>query len=80
MKKKIRTLKQLKNHPLVDEVWKESQDNQYDDCDEVFWLTLKEGYYFEVLQSSLITTRGFVYEIVEEFNCISHSIKKDTRN
>jgi len=76
---KPRTLKQLKNHPLVDEVWKESQDNQYDDCDEVFWLSLKEGYIFDCEQSSLITTRGFVYEIVDEFNLSFDTIVKDER-
>ena len=78
--KKPRTLNDLKNHPLVDEVWKEGEDNQYDDCDEVFWLTLKDGYWFECEQSSLITTKGFVNEIVSEFNFVSHSIEKDPRN
>lgn len=75
----IKTLKQLRNHPLVSEVWKESQDNQYDDCDNVFWLSLKEGYIFESEQSSLITTRGFVYEIVGEFNMLIDDIVKDNR-
>lgn len=77
--KTIKTLKQLRNHPLVSEVWKESQDNQYDDCDNVFWLSLKEGYIFESEQSSLITTRGFVYEIVGEFNMLIDDIVKDNR-
>ncbi len=76
---KVKTLSQLKSHPLVDEVWKESQDNQYDDCDNVFWLSLKEGYMFECEQSSLITTRGFVYEIVGEFNSLANDIVKDNR-
>ena len=75
----IKTLNQLRNHPLVSEVWKESQDNQYDDCDNVFWLSLKEGYIFESEQSSLITTRGFVYEIVGEFNMLIDDIVKDNR-
>tara|TARA_B100000768_G_scaffold75227_1_gene71916 strand:+ start:513 stop:749 length:237 start_codon:yes stop_codon:yes gene_type:complete len=77
--KKVKTLLQLKNHPLVDEVWKEGQDNQYDDCDEVFWLSLKEGYIFEYEQSSLITTRGFVYAIVDEFNFQANNIVEDDR-
>lgn len=76
---KIKTLKQLKNHPLVSDVWKESQDGQYDDCDEVFWLSLKEGYMFDCEQSSLITTRGYVYEIVGEFNMIEKNIVIDNR-
>lgn len=77
--KQVKTLKQLKNHPLVSDVWKESQDNQYDDCNEVFWLSLKEGYIFNSEQSSIITTRGFVYEIVEEFNILFNDIVKDNR-
>lgn len=77
--KQVKTLKQLKNHPLVDDVWKESQDNQYDDCNEVFFLSLKEGYIFNSEQSSMITTRGFVYEIVEQFNILSNDIVKDNR-
>ncbi len=77
--KQIKTLKQLKNHPLVSDVWKENQDNQYDDCDSVFFLSLKEGYIFNSEQSSMITTRGFVYEIVEEFNILSNDIVKDNR-
>lgn len=77
--KTIKTLKQLRNHPLVSEVWKESQDNQYDDCDDVFWLSLKEGYIFDCEQSSIITTRGFVYEIVGEFNMLINDIVKDNR-
>ena len=76
---KVKTLSQLKIHPLVDEVWKERQDNQYDDCDDVFWLSLKAGYIFESEQSSLITTRGFVYEIVSEFNSLANDITKDNR-
>jgi len=78
--KKVKTLKELMNHPFVNSVWKEGQDNQYDDCDEVFWLTLKDGYWFECEQSSLITTRGYVKEIVSEFNQCLHSIEKDPRN
>ena len=77
--KQVKTLKQLKNHPLVDDVWKESQNNQYDDCNEVFFLSLKEGYIFNSEQSSMITTRGFVYEIVEQFNILSNDIVKDNR-
>lgn len=77
--KQVKTLKQLKNHPLVSDVWKESQDNQYDDCDEVFWLSLKEGYIFNSEQSSMITTRGFVYEVVGEFNILINDIVKDNR-
>ena len=77
--KQVKTLKQLKNHPLVNDVWKESQDNQYDDCNEVFWLSLKSGYIFECEQSSLITTKGFVYEIVEKFNMLQNDIIKDNR-
>ena len=77
--KKLQTLQQLKNHPLVDEIWKESQDCQYDDCDEVFWLSLKSGYYFECEQSSLITTRGLVKDILDEFNYLQHTISKDDR-
>jgi len=76
---KVKTLSQLKSHPLVDEVWKERQENQYDDCDVVFWLSLKAGYIFESEQSSLITTRGFVYEIVGEFNSLANDITKDNR-
>jgi hypothetical protein len=75
----IKTLSQLKNHPLVKEVWKESQDNQYDDCDEVFWLSLKEGYIFDCEQSSMITTRAYVYEIVEKFNLLINDIVIDDR-
>jgi len=77
--KQLKTLKQLKNHPLVSDVWKENQDNQYDDCDIVFFLSLKEGYIFNSEQSSMITTRGFVYEIVEEFNILFNDIVKDNR-
>ena len=77
--KQLKTLKQLKNHPLVSDVWKENQDNQYDDCDIVFFLSLKEGYIFNSEQSSIITTRGFVYEIVEEFNILFNDIVKDNR-
>ena len=77
--KTMRTLKQLRNHPLVSEVWKEEQDNQYDDCDEVFWLSLKSGYIFEYEQSSIITTRGFVYEILDEFNYQADNIVEDDR-
>jgi len=77
--KQVKTLKQLKKHSLVNNVWKESQDNQYDDCDEVFWLSLKEGYIFESEQSSMITTRGFVYDIVQEFNILVNDIVKDNR-
>ena len=43
--KQIKTLKQLKNHPLVSDVWKENQDNQYDDCDSVFFSIIKRGVY-----------------------------------
>ena len=77
--KKVKTLLQLKNHPLVEEVWKESQNNQYDDCDNVFWLDLKDGYIFECEQSSTITTRGFVKDIVSQFNYLADSIIKDNR-
>tara|TARA_R110000796_G_scaffold68451_1_gene156810 strand:+ start:1577 stop:1813 length:237 start_codon:yes stop_codon:yes gene_type:complete len=77
--KKLKTLSQLKKHPLVDEVWKESQENQYDDCDYVFWLSLKAGYIFESEQSSLITTRGFVYSIIGKFNSLLNDITKDNR-
>ena len=77
--KTIRTLKQLKNHPLVDRVWKEYQWGQYDDCDEVFWLTLKSGYFFKYEQTALITTRGFVSHILEEFNYLKETISKDDR-
>ena len=77
--KKLKTLKQLRNHPMVSEVWKEPQDYQYDDCDEVFWLSLKKGYMFDCEQSSLITTRGYVSEILEVFNAIEKSIIKDNR-
>ena len=66
--KKARNLKELKNHPLVDEVWKEGQDGIFDDYDEVYWLTLKVGYWFEAEQSALIQTRPIVKELLAEFN------------
>jgi hypothetical protein len=78
--KNVKSLKELRNHPLVDEVWKEFQNCQYDDTDYVFWLTLKEGYFFEVEQSSLITTRGFVRDIIDEFNLLQKTIKIDYRD
>jgi hypothetical protein len=74
---KARTLKDLKNYPLVSDVWKESQYGIFDDTDEVYWLSLKAGYWFESEQSSLIQTRGLVKEIVSEFNYLT--IKKDPR-
>lgn len=77
--KAIKTLSQLKNHPLVKEVWKEYQEYQYDDCDEVFWLALEDGYIFESQHSSLITTKGFVRDIVGLFNLLSSDIVKDCR-
>jgi hypothetical protein len=77
--KNVKSLKELKSHPLVEEVWKEHQDGQYDDCDEVFWLTLKSGYFFKHEQTSLITTRGFVSSILAEFNFLQPTICKDDR-
>ncbi len=77
--KTIKTLNQLKNHPLVNNVWKEFQDYQYDDCNYVFFLSLKSGYIFETEQSSMITTRGYVYEIIETFNLLINDIIKDNR-
>lgn len=77
--KNIKSLKELKNHPLVCRVWKEYQDYQYDDCNEVFWLTLKSGYFFKYEQTTLISTRGFVKDILEKFNFLQGTISKDSR-
>ena len=75
--RKPKTLKDLKNHPLVSDVWKEGQYGIFDGYDEVYWLSLKGGYWFPQEQTALIQTRPTVGDLLEEFNFLT--IEKDPR-
>ena len=77
---KPRTLKQLKNHPLVEDVWKEGQDGIFDGYDEVYWLTLKEGWWFAGEQQALLQTIPTTKDLIDSFNYAMNWIEKDPRD
>lgn len=50
----MRTLKDLRNHPLVREVDREYNPGIFDGHDYTYWLYLEDGYWFEEAQIGLL--------------------------
>lgn len=74
--KKVKTIKDLQNHPLVDYVEREYNPGAFDGYDYTYWLYLKEGYWFEDFQISLIH-EPTIRRICEEFNSMTISTRTD---
>ena len=64
---KVRTFKQLKNHPLVERVWTEYQPGVFDNTDYTYWVELIDGYQFEVVETIAMSepTKG---KLINAFN------------
>jgi hypothetical protein len=65
---KVRSFKQLQNHPLVKEIWTEYQPGVCDGTDYTYWLSLVDGYHFKILGQTAIT-EGTKRELINAFNC-----------
>ena len=74
--KKVRTLKDLQNHPLVDYVEREYNPGAFDGYDYTYWLYLKEGYWFEDVEMGLIH-EPTIGKICGEFNWMTISTRTD---
>ena len=66
-KRKMRTLNDLRNHPLVREVDREYNPGIFDGHDYTYWLYLKEGYWFDADEIGLIH-EATVADVLSYFN------------
>ena len=75
--KKVRTIKDLQNHPIVDKVFKEWNPGIFDGYEYTYWLWLKDGYWFKYLgQCSL--HEPSVARLCNAFNDYQGEISKST--
>jgi hypothetical protein len=65
--KKVRTFKELQNHPFVREIWIEDSEGVIDGCDQTYWLELVEGKIFKNLNSIAIC-EGTKQKLIDSFN------------
>jgi hypothetical protein len=65
--KKVRTFKELQNHPFVSEVWIEDSEGVIDGCDQAYWVELVEGKVFKNL-GTIAICEGSKQKLVEAFN------------
>ena len=74
--KKVKTLKDLQNHPLVQGVEKEYNPNVFDGYDWTYWLYLKDDYWFNEEQIGCIhepTIKG----VIDVFNSMTIGKRAD---
>jgi hypothetical protein len=63
--KKVRTLKELQNHPFVSHIDYEYQYGIFDETDYIYLLYLIDGKQFECLASGMITSPTIKQLIIE---------------
>lgn len=74
--KKVKTLKDLQNHPLVQGVEKEYNPNVFDGYDWTYWLYLKPDYWFKELQQGLLH-EPTIARLCDEFNSMTITKRTD---
>jgi len=74
--KKVRTKKDLLNHPFVDIVEQEYNPSIFDGYDYTYWLYLKQGYWFEAEEIGLLH-EPTIKELCNRFNSMTITERTD---
>jgi len=74
--KKMSSLKDLQNHPMVDYVEREYNPNVFDDYTHTYWLYLKDGYWFQEEEIGLIHEPTIAL-VLSQFNSMTISRRTD---
>jgi hypothetical protein len=68
MKTTIKTIQQLKKHPLVSGVSREYNPDVFDNTDYTYWLSLKSGHIFKELGTGCLHEPS-ASRLIDAFNC-----------